>query len=259
MARSIMRLPQPRPVSQVSYGLIYPNGSVGQALDAPTFLFTAGALIPHAPATLLFRVNYTQQAGYYTNFFFAGNLGSDFAGSPSYIGCHPYPYPTNTDITHKWEISTEFQDFQSLEDVAYGVWYRQAVTIETVGGVPVTNYYYDIDGGFSKKVTRVGGEAWGAGGANCLIFGNNPWTNTDSESLSGTIRGLQQYAAVLSQSDIALESANNTSNTPVTAAGLASVWYMNQNPTPSDISDKSGQAHHPAWLNGSRPTLYTSP
>ena len=41
-----------------------------------------------------------------------------------------------------------------------------------------------------------------------------------------------------------------------TAAGQASIWYLNVNPTPADIGDKSGRGHHPAWVGPLRPALW---
>ena len=34
-------------------------------------------------------------------------------------------------------------------------------------------------------------------------------------------------------------------------------WYSNINPTPTDVSDKSGAGHSPTWANANRPTLVT--
>jgi hypothetical protein len=48
--------------------------------------------------------------------------------------------------------------------------------------------------------------------------------------------------------------------TPVsTSAGSSSIWYLNVNPTPTDISDKSGRGHQPAWVGPERPLLWTGP
>jgi hypothetical protein len=47
-------------------------------------------------------------------------------------------------------------------------------------------------------------------------------------------------------------------NAPLsTGAGAANIWYLNLSPTPTDISDKSGQGHHPAWVGSARPRLWT--
>jgi hypothetical protein len=41
------------------------------------------------------------------------------------------------------------------------------------------------------------------------------------------------------------------------AAGSASIWYVNLNPTPTDISDKSGRGHNPEWVGNARPSLWS--
>jgi hypothetical protein len=40
--------------------------------------------------------------------------------------------------------------------------------------------------------------------------------------------------------------------------GMALPWYLNMNPSPSDISDKSGRGNNPAWVGTERPTLWTA-
>jgi hypothetical protein len=35
-------------------------------------------------------------------------------------------------------------------------------------------------------------------------------------------------------------------------------WYLNLNPTPTDISDKSGSNNHPVWEGADRPALWTN-
>jgi hypothetical protein len=71
---------------------------------------------------------------------------------------------------------------------------------------------------------------------------------------NGVLRGIQIYNTRLSLADI-----QNEANSPLsTSSGTASIWYLNVNPTPSDISDKSGKGHHPAWVGSARPGLYSS-
>jgi hypothetical protein len=31
-------------------------------------------------------------------------------------------------------------------------------------------------------------------------------------------------------------------------------WYLNLNPTPTDVTDKSGSGHHPWFPSGNKPT-----
>ena len=42
-----------------------------------------------------------------------------------------------------------------------------------------------------------------------------------------------------------------------TNADQASVWYLDINPTPSGVSDKSGKGHHSAWVSSSRASLWS--
>ena len=74
-----------------------------------------------------------------------------------------------------------------------------------------------------------------------------------NERLSGLLRGIQIYSSALSINDIFAEVTTPLSS----SAGKASIWYLNVNPTPSDISDKSGKGHHPAWVSSSRPGLWS--
>jgi hypothetical protein len=66
------------------------------------------------------------------------------------------------------------------------------------------------------------------------------------------LRGIQIYSTKLSLADIQAEIDNPLS----TPAGATSIWYMNLNPTPTDISDKSGKGHNPSWVGDLRPTLW---
>jgi hypothetical protein len=90
--------------------------------------------------------------------------------------------------------------------------------------------------------------------APALTFGDAPW-QPGRETCACTLRGLQIYNSLLSLADIQAEMAAPLS----TPAGANSVWYLNLNPTPTDIADKSGKGHHPAWVGTGRPALYEGP
>jgi hypothetical protein len=62
---------------------------------------------------------------------------------------------------------------------------------------------------------------------------------------NGIIRGIQIYSDVLSVSEIMSEIDSPKS----TAKGLASIWYLNLDPRPSDVTDKKkvGPPNNPAW------------
>lgn len=136
---------------------------------------------------------------------------------------------------------------------------HQHVFIPDLLGNPsfvIDQWFYDTNSG---SIPVSGVYPGPAGSTPAFYIGASDWTasgSTNEETVCGIVRGIQLYNAYLSDTDHALEAANITSNTPVTAAGIAAKWYMNQNPTPSDVTDKSGAGHNPTWRNANRPTLW---
>lgn len=225
------------------------------------FRFTSTNKPPINDATYIHRIYVRQQAGYYTTFFNARGDGS-FVGDGTYFGCHPYPNPPPSSTDHLWEVSiggtdvtTELNAYDNT--VQYGRFYTQIVRVYASGGNTVVDFHYDISAG-SDRIVRadLGFALTEPTDSPALTYGDAPWSETN-ERLYGIIRGLQIYSPCLSLANALLEAANHSSNTPVTASGITNKWYMNQNPTPSDISDKSGAGHNPAWINANRPTLWT--
>lgn len=218
------------------------------------FRFTGTALLPIQPATYIWNLMPRQQIGYYTTFFWGFGDGS-FTGSRQYYGAHPYPNGT-AGATHKWEISATGHDFTT--DVAghdtsvqYGRWHTQALVVAPSGNDSVLDFYWDLPDTTKRiTVTLVGGLS--APSSPALNFGDAPW-NVHGERLSGILRGIRLYSGSLSLTDVLSEADSPLS----TSAGAAAIWYMNMNPTPSDISDKSGRGHNPAWVGSARATLWT--
>ncbi len=212
------------------------------------------------PATYVWRVNPRHQVGYYTTFFWGPDNGQFSA--ENYYGAHPYPdgvyAPTGT--THKWELSIYGNDFVNdaggaSTQVVYGVWKTQALRVFDNGANKVHEFYWDLPN-TSRVIRVVLDRTYGttAGSDAALNFGDAPWA-VGTERLSGILRGIQIYSASLSVADILSEL-----NQPLsTSAGASSVWYLNLNPTPDDISDKSGRGHHPTWVGSGRPTRWTGP
>lgn len=121
----------------------------------------------------------------------------------------------------------------------------------------IRQLYYDINSG---SIPIMGVYPSNPGANPAFYFGASDWTGNGSsndETPSGKLRGIQLYDAWLDDADIALEAAN-TSNSPVTVAGIANVWYFNQDPIPSDVTDKSGSGHNPTWANANRPSQWDS-
>ncbi|MCB2016339.1 MAG: hypothetical protein KDF54_02275, partial [Hydrogenophaga sp.] len=225
---------------QAITGLNFPSNQ--SYSDDLRFKFTGANLLDPYPATYIWRVNVRHQPGYYTTFFW----GPDGPfGAVAYYGAHPYPDGggSNT-LTHKWEISIEGTD--TVTDlnghstaVNYGAWHTQALVVRRVNTNELeARFYWDL-----PDTTKVIGHttiytdyANGFGSrpyaGKALSFGDAPWA-IGNERLSGVLRGIQIYAAELSVADILSEVAAPLG----TAAGASSIWYLNLNPTPADITD----------------------
>ncbi len=93
-----------------------------------------------------------------------------------------------------------------------------------------------------------------------LTWGDAPWIVVENpnagrghEIYCGILRGIQVYSTNLSLANILSEASSPLS----TAAGAANIWYLNLDPTPSDISDQSGRGHNPEWVGAERPRLWS--
>lgn len=217
----------------------------------------------NAGVTYIWRAYPRQQPGYYTAFFWGNDDGQNNlntflwlpnGGADSYYGAHPYPQPPPNGAQHKWEVSVEQNDFLN-GDVVYNRWFTQALRVWVDGqGRKHHEFYWDLPfTDAAHTVVRISDASWGTRTppAPALTWGDAPWA-PGNEVWNGVLRGIQIYAAALSLPDLQSEVAQPGS----TAAGVAAAWYLNLNPTPSDISDKSGKGHHPAWVGPLRPTLW---
>jgi hypothetical protein len=214
------------------------------------------------PATYIWRVNLRQQSGYYTAFFWGndGDFWWDNGAPNTTYGAHPYPDSPPSGSEHRWEIAVNGGDYVDSVNgtstaVAYGRWHTQALRVWSDGSGKHHEFYWDLPD-TSKVISRTESTSYAnkAPPSPALTFGDAPW-NPSKELLSGILRGIQIYSSTLSVNDVLGEM-----NSPLsTSAGSASIWYLNINPTPTDISDKSGKGHHPAWVGSERPSLWTGP
>lgn len=260
------------PVPTIQNGIIAPTNN--NAGPGPTlFAFTGSALIQFAPATYIFNTNFNQHNGYTTTFFYDRNDWSGDYGNAvtanSYVGCHPYPYPGGGTSTpgHKFEISAEGTDYTTdlngyNTDLVTSQWYQQAVRITLVGGKPLIEFFWNIAAGMDRVIQYQFANTANTGSNPGLAFLATPWTAPQTfstiETLDGIFRNLQLYPSALSNANIQAASACNF-DYQVASLGLGA-WYYNTNPKPTDISDKSGNGHNPAWVNGSfTGTLWTGP
>jgi hypothetical protein len=216
--------------------------------------------------TYIFKVLPKQQTGFYTTFFWANDDGKldpldiffwKNGVSDTYYGAHPYPdWDASPDgTTHKWEISVNQGDVVNGA-VDYGRWHTQALQVwRDASGNKHHEFYWDLpftDGAHS--VTYVAPPTYGEENPPepTLTFGDAPW-NPSRELCSCVLRGIQIYSSLLSLTEIQQEIAAPLSTT----TGSAWIWYLNVNPTPTDISDKSGRGHHPVWVGPRRPSLWS--
>lgn len=252
--------PSPAPLpADLRFGLDFP----GSAAVATTMRFRFLNPLPIYPATYIWRAYPRHQAGYYTAFFWGNDDGkgtletflwtSDGAAD-SYYGAHPYPNPPPNGAAHNWEISIEQQDFQNGA-VVYDRWYTQALRVWADSRGKHHEFYWDLPRtGAGHRVTRTSDRSWGNVDppVPTLTWGDAPWA-PGNEVWNGILSGIQIYAAILSLVDIMREIEAPLS----TDAGASSVWYLNLNLTPTDISDKSGRGHDPEWVGNQRPRLWT--
>jgi len=227
----------------------------GSASTSSTVRFRFTNPLAIYPATYIWRVNPRRQAGYYTAFFWGndGDFGWDGGDSNSYYGAHPYPQPAPNGTDHKWEISVGANDFLSPEFVVYDVWYTQVLRVWSDGSGKHHEYYWDWPN-TSRVIRRTESVNYGnvMPPHPALTFGDAPWSPS-YEVMNGVLRGIQVYSTLLSVGDVGAEI-----NAPKsTAAGASNIWYMNLNPTPQDISDKSGAGHNPEWVGSGRPRLWS--
>jgi hypothetical protein len=238
-------------------------------------------LLPRASHTVIFRYNPHPQEGYYAVFWHAPNDGS-FSSVPYYFGTHPYPATdcqvngsgaaqsgSSTSTDHCWEsagpadrLATDGTNPGYV--VVKNTWYVQARRVRTGGACGSDyehTYFLDLVNNPTRKILHCQSSLGSAGSNPAFYMGSSDWTSSgdfNGETLGGKIRGLQFYNAGLSDADILTEAANQYSNTPVTAAGIANKWYMNQDPTVADVTDKSGAGHSPSWATAVRPADWDS-
>lgn len=244
-----------RPTVQVT-GLQFPsNGS-----STVRFHFNTPPTI--SPLTLVWKLYPIQQTGYYTTYFW-GEEGGAVITTWGYHGCHPYPVGGASGTVHNWEVASEGGDDIVDENgndttVAKGRWHTQAAIIRNSGTYELDiDFYWDLATSATRLINHVtiSSPRNNLPSNPGLFFGDAPWSESN-EMLSGIIRGIQVYDAALTLQQIQ-DRMDLSSDSAVVSADPGSLWYTNLNPTPSDISDKSGNGNNPSWANANRPTLWT--
>jgi len=226
------------------------------------------------PATYLWKCYPKSQANYYTILFW-GNHGT-FTWYPpgwgkSYYGFHPFPDPSPNG-TRYWEIAADGGDYTNSRTtpVQYERWYTQVARVWDDGSYKRHEYYWNYPNTsnvLSLNCTRDYGTT--PPPSPCISVGDCPWPHLDgppptgegTEVFFGYLRGFQFYNYQLSTAQMALVAQLDTDAQVLAACrdnGMALPWYLNMNPSPSDISDKSGRGNNPAWVGAERPTLWSA-
>ena len=221
----------------------------GSTHDGITCRFQFDSPFAFIPSTYIWRARPRQQVGYYTSFFHGEiTSGASFDNTVAYVGGHPYPVdppdtPNENSNVHKWEIAGDGGgDFRSTEFVVYDVFYTQVLRVSLNGGFPLFEYFWDWVN--NKSVVHQGAQNFPPPPNPGIMFGDAPWNEGD-EVYNGVLRGFQLYNVALTNTQINQEL--------VSPGSAVTPWYLNLNPTVADITDKSGNAHHPQWIGNSRP------
>lgn len=240
-------------------GLSFP----GSAAVSRTMRFRFLNPLAIYPATYIWRAYPIRQAGYYTAFFWGNDDGRgdlstflwvDGRAADTYYGAHPYPKPPPNGTSHEWEIAV-LQSDPVNGAVVYDRWYTQAFRAWADDRGKRHEFYWDLPHvGAPRRVAVTADPSYGnrTPPVPALTWGDAPWA-PGREVWCGVLRGFRIYAASLSVPEILSEARAPLS----TSGGTASIWYLNLDPTPGDISDKSGRGHHPEWVGRERPGLWT--
>jgi len=239
-------------VTALITGLDFP-GNVNWPGTSPSMLFvwntTLSGTAPFAayPATYIWRVFPRAQDGFWTFLFHAKYQTTPFDQefANQYYGMHPFKDPPNTPNT-MWEISSYGGDTYK-DRVVFGPWYTQVAVVNASGGTEFHTYYWNWPN-TTTDIVEASSPSKAAATNPAIIVGDAPW-NAGHEVPNAIIRGFQYYDVKLTLTEIAQEIA--------APGSVRRPWYLNLNPTPTDISDKSGNGHHPQWVGTQRPTLWT--
>lgn len=241
----------------VETGLLFPDYNVSASSNKMIVVWNAGegstapfGLYPAGGATYIWRALPRQKAneGYWSSLFRA-EWTDDWAGdavNKEYYCCHPYPDPT--DERAEWEISMNGDDFRAVP-VEYDRWHIQVVDVSPT---KVVTFYFDWPNtGASFRVGPITQDARSAQANPALFFGD---TRYNVERYCGVLRGFQYYEERLASAGaLSVEQVNAELADP---GSVRTPWYFNPNPTPDDISDKSGNGNNPKWFTAAKASLW---
>lgn len=239
-------------------GLEFPSN--GDTWADVRFQWKGASLLPMYPATYVWRVKERLQEGYYSILLWGPD--KDFI-SGSYYGAQPFPQAKgdkSRSKIHRWAITAGSREYNEdlnghPTELGHGEWKTQALRVYDNGSFKVHDYFWDLPD-TTKVIRTLLAKTYGAikPPTPVVTVGAAPW-DPRSTRLAGIVRGLQIYNAKLSGEDVLGELAAPMG----TKAGKSAIWYLNLNPTPDDITDKSGHGNNPAWVSSTKASLWTEP
>jgi hypothetical protein len=274
--------PPPPPTGQLS-GLDWNGtGTVKRGL------YWTSAVPDMAPLTVLMkkypRILSATDRRYYADFFWGNHAAFQYGAGycNAYVGFHPYPRPNTTPQGNgHWELAVgqnfgtctdvTTRDNSSDPEISWNRWHSQALTVRNTTGTQHEHKLYvdlpSVDTANTITVTRL--SDWEEPPTRSIMIGQTGDNGTGKswggeprwEETNAILRGIQIYSSYLTQQQILSRSACDTDACVLnlnSSEGVTSLWYLNMNPTPSDVSDKSGRGHHGVWDGSARPALWTN-
>jgi hypothetical protein len=145
--------------------------------------------------------------------------------------------------------------------VEYDRWHHQALTAERSGTTVTYTFWTDLPSTADTDkiiITRTEDLIdFPIPYTHDLYFADAPWVQQigNHETLNGILRNVKIWDGTKSESYL---TTNYAADTQLLKSGDSELWYHNPNPTPTDISDKSGApASDPVWVDTDyKPTLW---
>lgn len=254
------------------------------------FLFS-GANLPARKASTILWASCSDSSitGYVTHCFFSHNVGA-FQADNYELGGHPYPansasvdgtgqstdpgggsgtthYMEMAGLSARDQIAVPGSAVAATKDGA--TWKRHALQTTLINGDTEVRHRYwpDVIGDSTNYFERiVSNTGFPSPSAPAFYWGTSDWrsgsagANTNDETPNGKLRAFCIVdSGALTNAQIAAISALNTDAdvTSYLSGQSLTPWFINMNPTHTDVSDKSGAGHSPSWANSNRPSTVT--
>lgn len=266
----------------------YPSNN---AANSDVRLLLAAAAWSRTSMTLMWKRRWRAQLGYPAFFCISPKTGSWDSGAYTVIFTG-HPCDGTKDSTGQRLVGTGSSGSVHYEEIAGllaaadfiaspaspgpqstfllvdNTWRNQCAVIAPNGSNTEHTYYPDLANRPTEFIKQsVVTASIASGGASPKGYlGAHDWTATGSsneECPSGVYRGYAAWVPALTNATHIAALSKLETDAEVrdycAANGLTQPKYLCMNPTPSDVTDKSGNGNNPTWDNARRPTLWSSP